>query len=129
MPAGRFEPGFVRPGFRPELDELSELAHGGRAAIAAMETGERERTGIGSLKVRYNKVFGFYIEVTKPNLHLVPGDYQRKSSTVGAERFVTAALSEHESRVLSAEERRTALEQQIFTELSKTVLARSAGLR
>ena len=105
VPAGRFEPGFVRPGFHSGLDELAELAHGGRAAIAAMEAAERARTGIASLKVRYNRIFGFYIEVTKPNLHLVPADYQRKSSTVGAERFVTPALAEHESRVLSAEER------------------------
>jgi DNA mismatch repair protein MutS len=129
MPAGRFEPGFVRRGFRPELDELAELAHGGRAAIAAMEAAERDRTGIGSLKVRYNRVFGFYIEVTKPNLHLVPADYQRKSSTVGAERFVTPALAEHESRVLTAEERRNALEQQIFEEIRAVVLSRSAELR
>ncbi|HEY5676460.1 MAG TPA: DNA mismatch repair protein MutS, partial [Myxococcales bacterium] len=128
VPAGR-EPGFVRPGFRPELDQLTDLAHGGRAAIAAMEAAERLRTGIASLKVRYNKIFGFYIEVTKPNLHLVPADYQRRSSTVGAERFVTPGLSEHEARVLSAEERRGALEQQIFEELRQAVLARSAGLR
>src|SRR2546427_354669 len=128
VPAGR-EPGFVRPGFRPDLDELTELAQGGRAAIAAMETAEKQRTGIQSLKVRYNKIFGFYIEITKANLHLVPQDYQRKSSTVGAERFATAALSDHEARVLSAEERRGALEQQIFDELRQAVLAQSAGLR
>ena len=128
VPAGR-EPGFVRPGFRPDLDELSELAQGGRAAIAAMESAERQRTGIQSLKVRYNRVFGFYLEVTKANLHLVPPDYQRKSSTVGAERFVTPALAEHEARVLSAEERRGALEQQIYEELRQAVLAQSPGLR
>jgi len=128
VPAGR-EPGFVRPGFRPDLDELTELAQGGRAAIAAMETAEKQRTGIQSLKVRYNKIFGFYIEVTKPNLHLVPPDYQRKSSTVGAERFVTPALRDHEARVLSAEERRSALEQQIFEELRQAVLSASAELR
>ncbi|TMA26152.1 MAG: DNA mismatch repair protein MutS [Deltaproteobacteria bacterium] len=128
VPPGR-DPGFVRPGFRPELDELAELAQGGRAAIAAMETAERARTGVQSLKVRYNKIFGFYIEVTKPNLHLVPSDYQRKSSTVGTERFVTPALAEHEARVLSAEERRAAVEQQIFEELRLAVLARSAELR
>ncbi len=128
VPAGK-EPGFVRPGFRPDLDELSDLAQGGRAAIAAMESAERQRTGIQSLKVRYNRIFGFYIEVTKTNLHLVPQDYQRKSSTVGAERFVTPALGEHEARVLSAEERRGALEQQIFEELRQAVLAQSAGLR
>jgi DNA mismatch repair protein MutS len=128
VPPGR-EPGFVRPRFRPDLDELSELAQGGRAAIAAIEAAEKQRTGIQSLKVRYNRVSGFYLEVTKANLHLVPDDYQRKSSTVGAERFVTAALGEHEARVLSAEERRGALERQIFEELRQAVLAQSLGLR
>src|SRR5437868_2728655 len=128
LPAGR-EPGFVRPGFRAELDELSELAQGGRAAIASLEAEERARTGIQSLKVRYNRVSGFYIEVTKPNLHLVPADYQRRSSTVGAERFVTPALTDHEARVLAADERRAALEQQIFEELRAAMLARSAELR
>jgi DNA mismatch repair protein MutS len=128
LPAGR-EPGFVRQGFRPDLDELAELANGGRAAIAAMETAEKQRTGIQSLKVRYNRIFGFYIEVTKANLHLVPQDYQRKSSTVGAERFVIPALIDHEARVLSAEERRAALEQEIFEGLKQSVLERSAELR
>jgi DNA mismatch repair protein MutS len=128
VPAGR-DPGFVRPGFRPELDELADLAQGGRAAIAAMEAAERSRTGIQSLKIRYNRIFGFYIEITKANLHLVPSDYQRKSSTVGAERFVTPALAEHEARVLSAEERRSALEAKIFEELRTAVLARSVELR
>jgi DNA mismatch repair protein MutS len=128
VPPGR-EPGFVRPGFRPALDELTDLAQGGRDAIGAMEAGERARSGIASLKVRYNKVFGFYIEITKANLHLVPEDYQRKSSTVGAERFVTKALAEHEARVLSAEERRLAAEREIFEELRAVVLQRSAALR
>ena len=128
VPGGR-EPGFVRTGYRADLDELAELAQGGRTAIAALEAQEKARTGIQSLKVRYNRVSGFYIEVTKPNLHLVPADYQRRSSTVGAERFVTPALSEHEAKVLSAEERRAALEQRIFDELCASVLARSAELR
>jgi len=128
VPPGR-EPGFVRQGYRADLDELADLAQGGRAAIASLEAHERTRTGIQSLKVRYNRVSGFYIEVTKPNLHLVPADYQRRSSTVGAERFVTPALADHEARVLSAEERRAALEQQIFEEIRGAVLARSADLR
>ncbi|HEX4384738.1 MAG TPA: DNA mismatch repair protein MutS, partial [Myxococcales bacterium] len=128
VPAGR-EPGFVRPGYRPDLDELSDLAQGGRAAIAAMEAAEKARTGIHSLKVRYNKIFGFYIEITKANLHLVPRDYQRKSSTVGAERFVTPALSEHEAKVLSAEDRRNGVEREVFDELRAAVLACSPALR
>jgi DNA mismatch repair protein MutS len=128
VPAGR-EPGFVRPGYRPDLDELSDLAQGGRAAIAAMEAAERASTGINSLKVRYNKIFGFYIEITKANLHLVPRDYQRKSSTVGAERFVTKALAEHEAKVLSAEDRRNGVEREVFDELRAAVLACSPALR
>ena len=128
LPAGR-EPGFVRTGYRADLDELADLAQGGRAAIASLEAEERARTGIQSLKIRYNRVSGFYIEVTKPNLHLVPADYQRRSSTVGAERFVTPALTDHEARVLAADERRAALEQQIFEELRAAMLARSAELR
>lgn len=123
------EPGFIRPGFRADLDELVDLAQGGRAAIAALEAQEKARTGIGSLKVRYNKVFGFYIEVTKANLGAVPDDYQRRSSTVGAERFITPALAAHESKVLSAEERRGALERSIFDELVAAVLERSRELR
>jgi DNA mismatch repair protein MutS len=128
IPAGR-EPGFVRPSFRADLDELSDLAQGGRTAIAAMEAAERLRTGINSLKVRYNKIFGFYIEITKTNLHLVPQDYLRKSSTVGAERFATAALSEHEAKVLSAEDRRNGVEREVFDELRTAVLLCSAALR
>ena len=128
VPAGR-EPGFVRRGLRADLDELSELAQGGRAAIASLEAAEKARTGIASLKVRYNRVAGFYLEVTKSNLHLVPPDYQRRSSTVGAERFITPALLDHEARVLSAEERRSALEWQIFEELRAAVLEQGARLR
>src|SRR5207253_5676641 len=118
-----------RAGFRSDLDELADLAQGGRAAIAALEAAEKSRTGITSLKVRYNRVSGFYIEITKSNLHLVPKDYQRRSSTVGAERFITPQLGEHESKVISAEERRAALEAQIFSELISAVLAESAKLR
>src|SRR5205807_1188697 len=103
VPPGR-EPGFIRPAFDQDLDELADLAQGGRAAIAALEAAEKARTGIQSLKVRYNRVSGFYIEITKPNLHLVPADYQRRSSTVGAERFITPELARHESKVLSADE-------------------------
>jgi DNA mismatch repair protein MutS len=123
------EPGFVRPGFRASLDEWVDLAQGGRALIAALEASEKARSGIQSLKVRYNRVSGFYIEITKSNLHLVPSDYQRRSSTVGAERFITKALGEHESKVLAAEERRAALETEIFDELVQAVLAQSEPLR
>ncbi len=128
LPVGR-EPGFARPGYSAALDEVADLAQGGRSAIAALEAQEKSRTGIHSLKVRFNRVSGFYIEITKPNLHLVPTDYQRRSSTVGAERFVTRELAEHESKVLSAEERRAALEAELFSALVAAVLAQSAALR
>ncbi len=89
-PVGLKEGGLVRRGFSAELDEHRRLAEDGKGTIARLEAKERERTGIGSLKVRFNRVFGYYLEVTKPNLHLVPADCERKQTTVGGERFVTA---------------------------------------
>ncbi len=116
-------PGYVRTGHHPEVDALRESARDGKGWLARFEAEERRRTGIASLKVRYNKVFGYYVEVTKPNLPQVPADYERKQTLVGAERFVTAALKEHEVRVLGAEERLRALEQHLFTELLDEVAA------
>ena len=107
----------IRRGWSEELDRLVALSEDGKGVIASLETRERQRTGIGSLKVRYNRVFGYYIEVTKPNLHLVPPDYQRRQTTVGGERFVTPELKELEEQVLGAEEKRVALEERIFEEL------------
>ncbi|MBX5482380.1 MAG: DNA mismatch repair protein MutS [Myxococcaceae bacterium] len=123
------EGGIIRPGFNAELDEYVALSTSGRDVLLQIETRERERTGIASLKVRYNKVFGYYIEVTKPNLHLVPSDYIRKQTTVGAERFVTPELKEYEEKVLTAEEKRTALEYRIFEELRAQVVAAAPALR
>jgi len=107
----------IAPGVDSDLDALRELRDGGRDAIARIQSDERTRTGIASLKVGFNKVFGYYIEVTKSNLHLVPPDYQRRQTITNGERFVTAALKEHEERVLSAAERIEARERELFEQV------------
>jgi DNA mismatch repair protein MutS len=116
-------PGYIRSGHHAEVDGLRDGARDGKGWLARFETEERRRTGIASLKVRYNKVFGYYVEVTKANLAQVPPDYERKQTLVGGERFVTSALKDHEARVLGAEERLRALEQHLFAELLDDVAA------
>jgi DNA mismatch repair protein MutS len=111
------EGGFVRDGVDPELDELRSTSRGGRATIAAIEERERARTGIASLKVRFNRVFGYYIEVSKSNLGLVPPDYLRKQTIAGGERFVTPELKEYEDKVLRADELILERETRLFEEL------------
>jgi len=128
-PATLGEGGLIRRGWSEELDHLVRLSEDGKGVIASLEARERQRTGIGSLKVRYNRVFGYYIEVTKPNLHLVPPDYQRRQTTVGGERFLTPELKELEEQVLGAEEKRIALEERIFEELRTRVVAQAGPLR
>jgi DNA mismatch repair protein MutS len=123
------EGGFIRAGFNKELDALVALSTSGKDVLLKIEAREKERTGIGSLKIRYNKVFGYYLEVTKSNLHLVPKDYIRKQTTVGAERFVTPELKEYEEQVLTAEERRCALELRLFEELRATVITAAPRIR
>jgi DNA mismatch repair protein MutS len=103
-PALLREGGFVRDGVDAELDELRATSRGGRETIAAIEERERARTGIASLKVRFNRVFGYYIEVSRSNLGLVPPDYVRKQTIAGGERFITPELKQHEDRVLRADE-------------------------
>lgn len=109
--------GMFREGVNPELDELREIRRGGKDWIARLRDSERERTKISSLKIGYTKVFGYYIEVTKANLHLVPEDYERKQTIVNGERFITRELKEYEAKVLGAEERIHDLEYQLFIEL------------
>ncbi|GFN23758.1 DNA mismatch repair protein MutS [Thermanaeromonas sp. C210] len=122
-PAGVKEGGLIRPGFHPEVDRLRDAVNHGREWIAGLENQERERTGIKSLKVGYNRVFGYYIEVTKPNLPLVPEDYERKQTLANAERFITPRLKELEQQVLGSEERLAALEYELFQELRDRVLS------
>ncbi len=113
--------GVFRRGFDPELDKYVELATNGRALLLALEQRERERTKINSLKVRFNGVFGYYIEVTKANLHLVPADYRRKQTVATGERFVTEELVQLETGILEAEERVKALETERFEQLRARV--------
>ena len=113
----------VRAGFSEELDGLRATARDARQFLADLERRERERTGIKSLKVAYNKVFGYYIEVSKSNLKLAPPDYQRRQTLVGAERFTTTELQEHEFRVLHARERQEDLEQQLLRQVCAQVAA------
>ncbi len=118
----------IRPGFNPELDNLRTAAHDAKAWIAGLEARERHRTGIKSLKVGYNKVFGYYIEVSNANAGAVPADYIRKQTLVGAERYVTPELKEYESLILSAQERLVELERAAFQEVLRQVAAGSARL-
>ena len=121
--------GAVREGVDAELDELRGLSQNGRRMIAAIEERERERTGIGSLKVRFNSVFGYYIEVTKANAKAVPADYERKQTLVNAERFTTPELKELETKILTAQERSVEIERRIFAELRRQLLANAARVR
>ena len=118
----------IKKGFNAELDELRELAFNAKDWIARMQTTERQRTGIQSLKVDYNSVFGYYIEVTKSNLSRVPGGYIRKQTLVNAERFVTQELKEYEEKVLHAEERIQKLETELFEKLRDEVALHSSSL-
>ena len=115
------EGGIIREGFSSELDELREMARGGKEWVAKLQEEEIRKTGIKSLKVGYNKVFGYYIEVTKANLHLVPSHYIRKQTLVNAERFITPELKDKETLILHAEERIKELEYEIFQKIREEV--------
>lgn len=128
LPAQVADGGVIRKGRSTELDELRGLAFNAKDWIARMQTTERERTGIQSLKVDYNSVFGYYIEITKSNLSRVPADYIRKQTLVNAERFVTQELKEYEEKVLHAEEKIQKLESQLFEELRNEVASHSSSL-
>lgn len=120
-PATLQEGGIIRDGFNEQLDELRKIIREGKKWILDLERRERTRTGIKSLKIGYNKVFGYYIEVTKANLDKVPSDYIRKQTLTNAERFITPELKEFEEKVLSAEERVIQLEYELFDQVRKTI--------
>ena len=121
--------GFIRDGVDPELDELRTISRSGKQVIAELEERERARTGIQSLKVRYNRVFGYYIEISKSNLHAVPPDYHRKQTIAGGERFVTPALKEYEEKVLGADERILERELELFDALRSAVSAEATRIQ
>ncbi len=120
--------GVIRDGYNAELDELRQLLRQGKEWIAALEKEERDRSGIANLRVRYNRVFGYYIEVTKSNLSLVPSDYERKQTLVNAERFITPQLKVQEEKILTATERISQLELELFKEVTNRVAAQHKEL-
>jgi DNA mismatch repair protein MutS len=123
------EGGVVAAGVDRDLDELRELSRNSKQVLAQIEQRERGRTGISSLKVKFNSVFGYYIEVSKPNLHLVPQDYERKQTLVGAERFSTPELKEYEIKILDAQEKIVEIERGLFTELRTEIAAEAKRIR
>jgi DNA mismatch repair protein MutS len=123
------EGGLIKKGYNEKLDELKEVASGGKTWVAALQKQERHRTGIKSLRVGYNKVFGYYLEVTKANLSQVPDEYIRKQTLVNSERFVTPELKEKESLILTAEDKMNALEYELFSEIRENVASHSVQIR
>jgi DNA mismatch repair protein MutS len=121
--------GVIRDGYHAELDELRSLSKNSKTYLASLEARERERTGIASLKVRFNRVFGYYIEISKANLHLVPGNYDRKQTLVGAERFVTPELKEYEEKILTAEETILEIEKNLFLQIRNRVAQEARRIR
>ena len=120
-PATLAEGGVIQQGYDAELDELRELRDGGRQYIASLQQRERDRTGIASLKVGFNRVFGYYLEVTNAHRDRVPADYDRRQTLAGAERYVTPELKEYEAKVLGAEERMGTRESELFVQLRTLV--------
>ena len=121
--------GVIASGFDKELDELRDLSRNSKLVLAQIEQRERGRTGVSSLKVKFNSIFGYYIEVSKPNLHLVPQDYERKQTLVGAERFTTPELKEYEAKILDAQEKIVEIERRLFTELRTAIAAEAKRIR
>ena len=115
------EGGLIRTGFDSKVDELREITRSGKSFIAGLETEERQKTGISSLKVKYNKVFGYFIEVTKAHQDAVPDHYIRKQTLVGSERFITPELKEYEEKVLTAQEKIYELEKNLFCQIREQV--------
>ena len=121
--------GVIRSGVDAELDKLRDLSRNSKQYIAQIEERERQRSGINSLKVKFNSVFGYYLEVTKPNLHLVPADFERKQTLVNAERFTTPELKQYETKVLEAEEKIIEIERRLFAELRTAIAGEAKRIR
>ncbi|MBF0531049.1 MAG: DNA mismatch repair protein MutS, partial [Deltaproteobacteria bacterium] len=121
--------GLFKAGFHQDLDELMEIMAEGKGWIARLEQSENVRTGINSLKIGFNRVFGYYIEITRANQNLTPDDYIRKQTLSGAERYITPALKEYEEKVLTAGDRRAQLEQDLFEQLRQAVIVHASRLR
>ena len=121
--------GVIAAGVDRALDELRELSRNSKAVLAQIEQRERERTGISSLKVKFNSIFGYYIEISKTNLHLAPQDYERKQTLVGAERFTTPELKEYETKILDAQEKIVEIERRLFTELRTAIAGEAKRIR
>jgi DNA mismatch repair protein MutS len=128
-PALATDPGMIRSGYDGELDELRNLSQHSKQIIAAMEERERKRTGIASLKIRFNSIFGYYMEISKPNLHLAPADYERKQTLVNAERFTSPELKEYERKILAADERILEIERALFVEIRSSIASQATRLR
>ncbi len=128
LPLGPREGGLIRPGYHASLDELRDQARGGKEWIARFQAQECARTGINSLKVGFNKVFGYYIEITHTHAEKIPADYQRKQTLKNAERYITPDLKEYEEKVLSAEDKSQVLEYELFLELRERVAGQTARL-
>jgi DNA mismatch repair protein MutS len=121
--------GVIAAGVDHDLDELRDLSRNSKQYLAQVETRERERTGIGSLKVKFNSIFGYYIEISKANLHLSPTDYERKQTLVNAERFTTPELKEYESKILDAQEKIVEIERRLFADLRSAIAAQAKRIR
>ena len=128
-PISLSEGGVIQRGADAELDQLHELSRNGKQFLAQMEIRERQRTGIQSLKVRFNSVFGYYLEISKANLHLAPPDYERRQTLVNAERFTTPELKEYEAKILDAQEKIVEIERRIFAELRSTIAGEARRIR
>jgi len=121
--------GVIASGVDPELDQLRDLSRNSKQYLAQIEQRERQRTNIASLKVKFNNVFGYYLEISKPNLHLAPTDYERKQTLVNAERFTTPELKEYEAKILDAQEKIVEIERRLFAELRAAIAAEARRVR
>ena len=121
--------GVIQAGIDDELDQLRDLSRNSKQYVAQIELRERQRTGIASLKVKFNNIFGYYLEISKPNLHLAPPDYERKQTLVNAERFTTPELKEYEAKILDAQEKIIEIERRLFAELRSSIAGEARRIR